>query len=351
MGILKNFYNYYFSDIYDLKSFWKKNRNHKKIPNDLKKIFDAFLESNSYEYCSNYWKYLNIKNLKQIMYEGGVSNYANSIALNYFTFLDTPLDMQRKILKSISNKTINIKGNIFRQNKHLGLKKTDHLNRLILKLYILILDLNLKSKLSKLSDRGFLDFNDHFLTINSKKVTTDKLVSLLDYKKIDKNLNLMKMKRVLEIGAGSGRFSQTFLTFKNDTKYIICDIPPAIYISYYRLKKVFKSKKIKLCFNCDNEKSLEKLIKENDILFIFPHQIKFFKKKSINLAIAIDCIHEMDKKTIKYYFDNINNFSECVYFSVWKKTRVPLSSGLRLTSNHLNSSSKADYRYPKIEIS
>ena len=278
MGILKNFYNYYFSNIYDLKFFWDKNKNHKNIPNDLKKIFDAFLVSDSYQYCSNYWKYLNIKNLKQIMYEGGILNYANSIALNYFTYLDTPLDMQRKLLNLIADTNIKISGNIFKQNKYLGLKDTDHLNRLIIKLYILILKLNLKSKLNKLSDRGFLDFNDHFLKINSENVTTDKLVSLLDYKKIEKNLNLSQTRRVLEIGAGSGRFSQTFLTFKQNSKYIICDIPPAIYISYYRLKKVFKRKKIKLCFNCDNHENLERLIKENDILFIFPHQMKLLKR-------------------------------------------------------------------------
>ena len=106
MGILKNFYNYYFSNIYDLKFFWDKNKNHKNIPNDLKKIFDAFLVSDSYQYCSNYWKYLNIKNLKQIMYEGGILNYANSIALNYFTYLDTPLDMQRKLLNLIADTNI-----------------------------------------------------------------------------------------------------------------------------------------------------------------------------------------------------------------------------------------------------
>ena len=210
--------------------------------------------------------------------------------------------------------------------KHLGLKNTDHLNRLIIKLYVLILKLNLKSKLSKLSDRGFLDFNDHFIKINSDNVTTDKLVSLLDYKKIEKNLNLSRVKRVLEIGAGSGRFSQTFLTFKQNSKYIICDIPPAIYISYYRLKKVFKQKRIRLCFNCNNSESLEKLINENDILFIFPHQIKFLHESNIDLVIAIDCIHEMDKKTIRYYFENVDKFAKQLYFSVWKSTSVPYSS-------------------------
>jgi len=96
MGKLREIFNYYFSNIYNLETFWKKNKNHKKIPEDLKKIFNSFLNSDSYQYCSNYWKYLNIRNLKQIMFQGGIKNYANNIALNYFTFLDTPLNMEKK---------------------------------------------------------------------------------------------------------------------------------------------------------------------------------------------------------------------------------------------------------------
>jgi putative sugar O-methyltransferase len=346
MGKLRQIFNYYFSNIYNLETFWKKNKNHKKIPEDLKKIFNSFLNSDSYQYCSKYWKYLNIRNLKQIMFQGGIKNYANNIALNYFTFLDTPLNMEKKMLKSISNIEVTLKSKIFKQNKYLGLKETDHLNRLIIKLYYFIRKLKLKSKLSQLSDKGFLDFNDHFLKINSENITTDKLVSLLDYKKIEENINLSKVKKILEIGAGSGRFTQTYLTFNKNTKYIICDIPPAIYISYKRLKKVFKNKKIKLCFDCNNYESFEKYLNQNEILFIFPHQIKLLKENIIDLTIAIDCIHEMDKKTIKYYFQNINNFSKFIYFSVWKQTRVPYSSAFKSTSNYLDSSNKTDYQIP-----
>ena len=346
MKKIKNIISYYFLSKYNLKSFWEKNKNHKKIPKDLKKIFNSFLNSGSYQYCSNYWKLLNIRNLKQIMFQGGIKNYANNIALNYFTFLDTPLEMEKKMLKSISNIEVTLKGKIFKQNKYLGLKETDHLNRLIIKLYYLVRKLKLKSKLSQLSDKGFLDFNDHFLKINNENISTDKLVSLLDYKKIDEKINLTKVKRVLEIGAGSGRFTQTILTFNKNIKYIICDIPPAIYISYKRLKKVFKNKKIKLCFDCHNYESFKKYLNQNDILFIFPHQIKLLKENMIDLTIAIDCIHEMDKKTIKYYFCNINNFSKLCYFSVWKQTRVPHSSAFKSTSNYLDSSSKTDYQIP-----
>ena len=346
MGKIRNIYNFYFSKNKDLLNFWEKNKKHRKIPKTLRNIFDSFLYSESYKLCSNYWKYLNIKNLKQIMYEGGIKNYANTCALNYFTFLQTNLEMEKKNLQSLSNFKVNIKGKIFRNNNHLGLKNSDDLNRLILKLYFLIVRLKLSSKLNKLGDKGFLNFNDHFLDINNKKITSDKLVSLLDYKKIQDNIDLSKTNIVLEIGAGSGRFSQTFLTFNKKTKYIICDIPPSIYINYLRLKKKFYKKKIKLCFDTKNYESLLEEISKNDIIFIFPHQIKMLKKNSIDLVIAIDCMHEMDKKTIKYYFDNINNLSKFLYFSVVNETRVPHSSAFKFNSNYLRSSSREDYQIP-----
>jgi putative sugar O-methyltransferase len=347
MGKIKSFFSYYFSKDQDLVGFWEKNKNHKEISKTLKKIFNLFLYSESYELCSNYWKYLNIKNLKQIMYEGGIKNYANTCALNYFTFLQTNLEMEKKNLESLSDLNVNIKGKIFRQNTQLGLKNSDDLNRLILKLYFLVVRLKLNSKLNKLGDKGFLEFNDHFLEINKKKITSDKLISLLDYQKIQENINLSKTKVVLEIGAGSGRFSQTFLTFHKKTKYIICDIPPSIYINYSRLKKIFYNKKIKLCFDCKNYESLSENLDKNDILFIFPHQIKMLKKNLVDLVVAIDCIHEMDKSTIKYYFENINNLSKFIYFSVWKKTRVPRSSAFEFNSNYLQSLSREDYQIPK----
>ena len=59
-------------------------------------IFNLFLYSESYELCSKYWRYLNLENLKSIMYEGGVKNYSNTCALNYFTFLTTDLEMEKK---------------------------------------------------------------------------------------------------------------------------------------------------------------------------------------------------------------------------------------------------------------
>jgi hypothetical protein len=63
-------------------------------------------------------------------------------------------------------------------------------------------------------------------------------------------------------------------------------------------------------------------------------------------VLAIDCLHEMDKKTIKYYFDLINDLTNSFYFSIWNKTTVPLSKTLFNSGQRLDFN-KNDYNIPE----
>ena len=130
--------------------------------------------------------------------------------------------------------------------------------------------------------------------------------------------------------------ADTILSINNKNKYVICDVPLAIYVSYYRLKKRFKEKKIELAIDIDNQNDLEDCIKKNDLVFIFPHQLKFIKNKIFDLAIAISCLHEMEKETLKFIMSNINKISHNFYFSIWKDTDLPFSLlGTNLKASNL----------------
>ena len=65
----------------------------------------------------------------------------------------------------------------------------------------------------------------------------------------------------------------------------------------------------------------------------------------IDLTLAIDCIHEMDNKVIKYYFDKIRKISNFFYFSVRKKTTVPFSENLQGLKQELSFDNN-DYNIP-----
>jgi putative sugar O-methyltransferase len=311
--------------VFNFKKFFKKIKNNKNIDIKLIEITEKFINSDSYGHISKYWHYLNIQNFKQIILEGGIENYSTSVAKNYYTFLFTSENQITNTLKNVELDTIEIKTQLFKKHKNLSYYESFFYNSLLILLYKNLEKTSSFNILEKLSDIAYIGFGDPYLNINKINVTHDKINSILDYDNIKKIQNFNNFKTILEIGAGSGRTSEAIITLNEKINYTICDIPPAIYISYNRLKKAFPNKKINQLFDIKDSISLINEIKKNNISFIFPHQLKLIKEKFFELSLAIDCIHEMDKKTINYYFDNIDNSSNYFYFSIWEKTLVPFS--------------------------
>ena len=64
-----------------------------------------------------------------------------------------------------------------------------------------------------------------------------------------------------------------------------------------------------------------------------------------DLVVAIDCLHEMDKETIQFYLEKINQISRRFYFSIWKQTSVPYSKTYITRKNILNFE-RGDYNIP-----
>ena len=114
------------------------------------------------------------------------------------------------------------------------------------------------------------------------------------------------------------------MSINNDAKYVIADLPPAINVSFNNLKTSFPNKKVAKGFEL-NQEDLNIAFDKNDILFIFPHQIKFFSKKTFDISIAIDCLHEMERRIVKNYMINFENVSKLVYFKVWEYAGLPYS--------------------------
>ena len=337
-------YFYYKLPKYNLRKYWLKNKSNFNFDDELKKMIDFFIQSKSYESMSGYWNYLNIKNLKQIK-EKNIENYSSTIAINYHTFIDVSDEQVEQSILNVQNILISENVNLYKKQINMSFTHSMKYNNLTYLLYLNLKKLNLLEKLNYLSDDGYLSYNDPFIEIDEQNISQDKINSILDYSNINNFSSFSDKKSILEIGAGSGRTSQAILTFNKDLKYTICDIPPALFISYKRLKNVFRDKKIGLLYSL-NEDELINEINKYDISFIMPHQLNFFKNKNYDLTIAIDCIHEMDKETIKNYFYNINRFSKLFYFSVWKQTSVPFSGIFRKYSNNLDYFSN-DYQIPK----
>ena len=107
---------------------------------------------------------------------------------------------------------------------------------------------------------------------------------------------------ILEIGGGFGSLSRLILNNHN-VKYFLVDLPEANLMSNYYLQSHFPEKKI---FNySDYKKSKLKDNIDNFDIFILPPRI--LDKEDINYDFVINThsFQEMNKKTIKEYFDFI----------------------------------------------
>ncbi len=324
--------------------FWNQIKDNENIDSSLKIITEKFISSNSYKFVSNQWHFFNILSYKAIL-EKGLDKYGSNISTHYFTFKDYENDYLENLFNGneVFDKTIN--RDLLKKHSNFNNKQSMLYNILCYLLYANLKNSNYYKYLDLLNDKTYLGYDDPHINIEGNKISSDKILSLFDFEKIEKFHYFKENDRILEIGSGSGRLSECVLSIKKNLNYTICEIPPSIYISFKRLKKAFPNKKIELLIDCVSADDLNKKIDQNDISLIFPHQLSFLNKKFFNLAIAVDCLHEMDKKTIKRYFENIDKNSNKMYFSIWKKTKNWNSASLFKKTERLDFD-KGDYPVP-----
>ncbi len=334
MGIIKKIVNNYFNRP-NFKKFWLNLEDKDELPSDLVSMINFFLKSKSYNLISKYWEYLNIKHTNHIL-KNQEKDYGTNIAQHYYTFTSFDENLSKSIIEKIKDDELNLNINLFKKHLNLNLTESINYNLITLILYLYLKKINSFKLLNNLGDAGYLLFNSPYIEIDNIKITSDKVNSLFDHEKINNFINLKTVKNILEIGAGLGRTSQAILDLEKIENYVICDIPPALYLSYKRLTAAFSKKKINLLYEISNPENLVKKINESDISFIMPHQLQLINKFKFDLTIAVDCIHEMDKKTISLYMSHINRISKSFYFSIWKKTTVPFSGVSNKLGNRLD---------------
>jgi hypothetical protein len=184
--------------LYNLKSYWLKNRSNLNLDNDLIKMIDYFIQSESYELMSNHWHYDNIQNISQII-NNDLMNYSTTIARNYYTWVDIyDVHVEEAMLNA---QTILTSDNLNIYKKQINMSYVDSMkyNNLTYLLYLNLKKLNLLDKLNNLSDEGYLSYNDPFINVNGKKITQDKVNSILDYKSINDFSSLSNIKNIYNL--------------------------------------------------------------------------------------------------------------------------------------------------------
>ncbi|HLL73711.1 MAG TPA: putative sugar O-methyltransferase [Pyrinomonadaceae bacterium] len=121
--------------------------------------------------------------------------------------------------------------------------------------------------------------------------------------------------RVGELGAGYGRNAYVFLKALPNCKYVVVDIPPALYVSQHYLSSVFPGKRV-FKFRCfESFAEVEDEFMASDIAFLLPHQAEMLPAKSLDLFVNISSLHEMRPEQIGAYFALIDRLTRGYFYS------------------------------------
>lgn len=305
------------------KAWWNDFKGTSNLENDLINMIDIFLETNSFTKMSKYWNYLNKKNIEQIS-QNGIDNFKQTIATNYYTWINgIKGDFGENFIKDIDkyNYSVPIK-EILKKHDYLEINESILFNAMTVLLYDYVN--SQYPELIRYCDESDIG-NSLFININGKKVSQDILSSAIEYSSVINGLK-REPKKVLELGAGSGRTAEFFLKKHENIKYVICDIAPALYVSQFYLSKTFKDKRIFKFHEFENYSTIKNEFENSAIAFIMPHQLNLLPIKYFDTFLAIDCLHEMKEQQIENYFKIANRLGEFFYFKAWKSTNVPFDN-------------------------
>jgi len=292
-------------------------------------MFDEFPKYRAEILPSKYWKELNRKNLQQLV-DSRYENFKRTLARNYFTWIVNPLNQQIRFLMREAGFWSSTK--IF--FSALAAPRQDFLKRKHIIFYNILTNL-LWSYVEKSDSEGHLKRLVEPLEGNPLKVMRDgKLISqdlansLLEYNAIlHPDLDKREVRTIMELGPGYGRTAYVFLTLQPGCRYILVDIPPALFVAQRYLGTLFPDRNVFKFRPFDNFSEVQREFEEADIIFLTPNQLESLPDKSVDLFVNISSLHEMRMDQINYYFREIERLtSKYFYFKQWKETTVPFEN-------------------------
>jgi len=278
---------------------------------------------------SKYWVELNKMNLAQLQ-EHGYENFKRTIALNYFTFVRIlPWDAQfRFLLRRLPVLTIArcLKNALFAR-KHEYFSSFNWIQSILYNFLTLasweftrhaVSDANLLA-LREPADGNPAAIHDQ----SGALISQDMASSILEISSMGAGLTSGSV--VLELGAGYGRDAYALLATQPGIKYIIVDIPPALWVAETYLRRQFPNRRIFHYREFADFEEIESEFRDSDISFFLSTQIAKLPGGLADLAINISSLHEMRPEQISFYFSQFDRLLKnegVFYFKQWKRGAV-----------------------------
>ena len=297
----------------------------------LYKMKNVLLESGSEHLPAKFWIITSEKHISQLK-EKGYVNFKKTLALNYFTWvIKTRRFWQDDQLKYLISRVppLSILKNVFRAVKAIFTNKFRNLSFLKLVLYNFLVYM-LWDYVSRLDNESVLEKikepiegNPPKIYLKKKLISQDLANSVLEYFSIMEKLNKNEINSILELGAGYGRTAYVFLKMIPNVKYIIADIPPALYVAERYLSNQFRDKKIFKFRDFKNFNEIKEEFDQANIAFFLPFQLALLPPNNSDLFINISSFHEMRHDQIEWYFKLIDSLiGKYVYIKQWKTTKL-----------------------------
>lgn len=280
-------------------------------------MFDCLSRGNPVYLPSKFWEALNRKNIGQIE-EDGLENLKRTVAQNYFTWVVGSRDEQFRYLEEHTG--VITRRLLQRHQRYDPSSRITQAQHSELEIFTRML-----WKLAERSDRERLmksleepaEGNPFKIYLGKKLISQDIANSVLEYYSIREHFKAPRDARVTicELGAGYGRTAYVFMKAFPKCKYVIVDIPPALYVSQHYLTTVFPERRA-FTFRCfENFSEVEAEFEEADVAFLLPHQAEMLRAKSVDLFVNISSLHEMLVEQIRAYFVLIDHLARGHFYS------------------------------------
>ncbi len=150
-------------------------------------------------------------------------------------------------------------------------------------------------------------------------ISQDLANSIREYNTIREfgGINTQKRMVVAEIGAGYGRVGYVFLK-ASPCRYLIFDVPPALYISERYLGTTAPEKKVFRFRSFTHFSEIEKELESADIGFFTPNQMVLFPPGYFDVSLSISALHEMRRDQIDNFLKMIGTLTtRAIYLKNW----------------------------------
>jgi putative sugar O-methyltransferase len=167
--------------------------------------------------------------------------------------------------------------------------------------------------------------NPPALYLRGRRISQDLGNAVLEFQSIARSgIDLSSTRTILELGAGYGRTAYVFQRLLPTARYIIADIPPALYLSQRYLSNQFSDRPILQYRPFTAFSEIETEFERARLCFLLPHQVELLPSKSVDLFINISSFHEMRPEQLRYYFHQVDRLAGgYVYLKQWKRTTIP----------------------------